>query len=134
MSELGGLLAVAAVAFAAPLLLGLAPSLRLPAVVLELVAGIVLGPSILGWVQLGRPLELLSMLGLAFLLFLGGLEFELARVRGALARTIAVGFALSFGLAFASAAALDAAGLIASPLLVAIIASATALGDRKSVV
>jgi Kef-type K+ transport system membrane component KefB len=96
--------------------------------VLELVAGIVLGPSILGWVQLGRPLELLSMLGLAFLLFLGGLEFELARFRGALARTIAVGFALSFGLAFASAAALDAAGLIASPLLVAIIASATALG------
>jgi len=37
-----GLLGVAALAFAAPLLLGLKPRLRLPSVVLEIVAGIVL--------------------------------------------------------------------------------------------
>ena len=43
-----GLLGVALIAFGAPLLLGLAPRLRLPAVVLEIVAGIVVGPSVLG--------------------------------------------------------------------------------------
>src|SRR2546430_16507011 len=41
MSDLrfGGVLLVAAVAFASPFLLGLAPRLRLPSVVLEIVAG-----------------------------------------------------------------------------------------------
>jgi Kef-type K+ transport system membrane component KefB len=43
-----GLLVVAAIALAAPLLLGLVPALRVPAVVLEIVAGIVVGPSGLG--------------------------------------------------------------------------------------
>jgi Kef-type K+ transport system membrane component KefB len=43
-----GLMLVSAIAFAAPLLLGLVPRLRLPAVVLEIVAGIVFGPSMLG--------------------------------------------------------------------------------------
>ena len=54
MSEIdvSGLVVVAAVAFSAPLLLGLAPAFRLPAVVLELVAGIVIGPSGLGWVEI----------------------------------------------------------------------------------
>ena len=37
--DLTGLLIVVAVAFLAPLVLGLAPALRLPSVVLELVAG-----------------------------------------------------------------------------------------------
>jgi hypothetical protein len=50
------LLIVAAVAFVAPLLLGLLPALRLPAPVLESVAGIVLDPSVLGWVQVDSPL------------------------------------------------------------------------------
>jgi hypothetical protein len=42
---------VAAVAFGAPLLLGFFPSVRLPAIVLELFAGIVVGPSVLGWAE-----------------------------------------------------------------------------------
>ena len=51
----GGLLIVVAAAFGAPLLLVLVPSFRLPAVILEIIAGIVLGPSVLGWVR-GRAL------------------------------------------------------------------------------
>ncbi len=46
-----GLLIVAGVAFLAPLLLGLTPARRLPSVVLEIVAGILIGPSVLGWVK-----------------------------------------------------------------------------------
>ena len=42
--SLTGVLVVAAIAFAVPLLLGLAPTLHLPSVVLEIVAGIVIGP------------------------------------------------------------------------------------------
>ncbi len=77
-----GLLIVAVVAFAAPLVLALTPARRLPAIVLELVAGIVLGPSVLGWVKIDLPISILSVLGLAFLLFLAGLEVELERLRG----------------------------------------------------
>jgi hypothetical protein len=42
--SLSGVFIVAAVAFAIPFLLGLAPALR-PAVVLEIVAGVAIGPS-----------------------------------------------------------------------------------------
>jgi len=76
-----GLLMVAVVAFLAPLLLGLSPVLRLPSVVLGIVAGIIIGPSVLGWVKVDLPLSLLSLFGLAFLLFLAGLEVELERLR-----------------------------------------------------
>jgi Kef-type K+ transport system membrane component KefB len=61
--DFSGLLIVAAVAFSAPLLLGLAPTLRLPAVVLELVAGIAIGPSGFGWVELDEPVEVLLRRG-----------------------------------------------------------------------
>jgi Kef-type K+ transport system membrane component KefB len=44
------LLIVAAVGVLAPLLLGFLPRLRVPSAVLEIVAGVVLGPSVLGWV------------------------------------------------------------------------------------
>ena len=46
-----GLAIVAAVALAAPLALGLFPRVRLPAIVLEIVLGIVIGPQVLGWVS-----------------------------------------------------------------------------------
>ncbi len=57
------LLIVAAVAVLAPLLLGYLPRLRLPAVVVEIVAGVVLGPSVLGWVQIDLPVQILAILG-----------------------------------------------------------------------
>jgi Kef-type K+ transport system membrane component KefB len=123
-----GLVIVAAVAFAAPLLLGLVPALRLPAVVLELVAGIALGPSGLGWVSVDEPIEVLSLVGLAFLLFLAGLEIEFDRLRGRLVGIAGLGFALSFGLALLVAFALDGVGQVQTPLLVAIILVATSLG------
>jgi len=44
MPSFGGLLIVVSVAFAAPLVLGLFPRVRLPSVVLEITAGIVIGP------------------------------------------------------------------------------------------
>src|SRR5438477_2918635 len=122
------LLIVAAPAFAAPLALGLVPALRLPAVVLEIVLGIVLGPSVLGWAKVDDPVQLMSLLGLAFLLLLAGLEVEFEQFRGRLLKLTGLGFILSLGIAFVFALGLHEAGLVKSPLLIAIIGAATSLG------
>jgi Kef-type K+ transport system membrane component KefB len=126
--DFANLLIVVAVAFAAPLVLGLAPALRLPSVVLELVAGIIIGPAGFGWVEVDEPIRVLSLIGLAFLLFLAGLEIEFEKLRGRRLGLVGGSFALSFGIAVVIAFALDAAGQVETPLLVAIILVATSLG------
>jgi len=123
-----GLLIVTVVAFAAPLLLGLSPARRLPSVVIEIVAGIVIGPSVLGWVKVDLPISILSLVGLAFLLFLSGLEVELDRLKGRILLFVGGGFILSFGMALLVGYGFSAAGQVKSPLLVAILLSATSLG------
>ncbi|MDQ4058971.1 MAG: cation:proton antiporter, partial [Actinomycetota bacterium] len=128
-----GLLIVSGVAFLAPLLTGLLPRLRLPSVVLEIVAGIVIGPSVLGWVEPDEAIRTLSVLGLTFLLFLSGLEVEPRRFKGRFLRISAAGLLFSVALSLGLSHALSFAGLIQSPLLVAIILSATSLGLVVSV-
>ena len=122
------LLIVTAVAFAAPFALGLLPSLRLPAVVLELVAGIVLGRSVLGWVRVDDPVAVMALVGLGYLLFLSGLEVEFRRLRGRLLRTALASFAVSIAMGVVVGLALQATGQAGSPLFVAIVLSATSLG------
>lgn len=130
MGELSfvNLLIVVAAGFAAPLALGMIPGLRLPSVVLEIVIGIVIGPAVLGWVEIDQPVEVLALLGLAFLLLLAGLEIDLAALRGALLRAASLGFVISLGLALAAGLVLDLAGVADEPLLIAVILAATSLG------
>jgi Kef-type K+ transport system membrane component KefB len=123
-----GLLIVVVVAFLAPFLLGLAPRVRLPSVVFEIVAGIVIGPAVLGWVEVDQTIEVLALVGLAFLLFLAGLEIDFSELRGRLLGLAALGWALSFGIAVLVGLGLGAVGLVETPLLVAIILAATSLG------
>jgi Kef-type K+ transport system membrane component KefB len=122
------LLIVVAAGFAAPFALGMVPRLRLPAVVLEIVLGIALGPAVLGWVQADEPVEVLSVVGLAFLLFLAGLEIDLHALKGRLLRQASEGFAVSIALAVAAALALYASGIADAPLLIAVILASTSLG------
>lgn len=122
------LFAVMAIAFLAPLLLGLMPRLRLPAVVLEIIAGIVMGPSVLGWVGDDLPIEILSMIGLAFLLFLAGLEIDVECLAGEKLRVALVGLAVSFVLGLAVGYAAFAAGLVTAPFFLAIVLLTTSLG------
>ena len=95
MPALDALLIVVAVAFAAPFLLGLAPWLRVPAVVLEIVAGIARRPV---RARLGRGRRDdrgdRDSSGSRFLLFLAGLEIDFDRLRGRVLRLDARGFAL----------------------------------------
>lgn len=128
MPPLDGLLVVVAVAFAAPFLLGLAPGLRVPAVVLEIVAGIAVGPSGFGWVEVDDTIAVMATIGLAFLLFIGGLEVDFGRLRGAVLRLAVRAYAVSLAIAVAVTLALGAAGLVETPLLVAIALGSTSLG------
>jgi Kef-type K+ transport system membrane component KefB len=128
MPSLTNLLIVSVVAFGAPFVLGLFPSVRLPSVVLEIVAGIVVGPSVLGIVEADQTVSVVALIGLTFVLFLAGLEIDLRRLRGPVLHLTALGFLLSFGIAVLVSLGLGALGLVDTPLLVAIILCATSLG------
>ncbi|QNE16876.1 cation:proton antiporter [Kribbella qitaiheensis] len=122
------LFAVVLVALLAPLLLGLAPRFRIPAVVLEIVAGIVLGPHGLGLVDVDLPVQIVSLLGLGFLLFLAGLEIDVHRLRGRVLRLALLGYLITLVLGGVAGAGFAAAGWVHSPFLLAITLSATSLG------
>jgi Kef-type K+ transport system membrane component KefB len=128
MPSFTNLLIVMVIAFTAPLLLGLFPRLLLPSVVLEIVAGIVVGPSVLGWVEVDEAVEVIALLGLAFVLFLAGLEIEFEKLRGRVLRLTLLGFAISFAVALVVSLGLSAVDLVDTPLLVAIILCSTSLG------
>jgi Kef-type K+ transport system membrane component KefB len=123
----GGLLIVALIAAGAPLL-ATTIRIKVPAVVIEIVAGIVVGPSVLGWVDIDQPIEVLSLVGLAFLLFLAGLEIDLMTLRGDLLRLPLLGFAATLLIGLAAGGAFQAAGWAHSAFFVAIALSATSLG------
>ncbi|HEX4672011.1 MAG TPA: cation:proton antiporter [Solirubrobacteraceae bacterium] len=122
------LLIVVAIGLFAPLALGFFPRFRLPAIVLEIVLGIVIGPSGLGWVTPDLPVSILALVGLAFLLFLSGLEIDLQRLRGQILKLTALGFVVSFVIAIVVGLGLQAGGFVKSPLFVAIVLVATSLG------
>lgn len=85
----------------------LASRLKSPAVIGELVAGVVLGPSLLGWVEPFEAIKLLAEIGIILLLFEVGLETDLMRLvsSGRKSVIVAIGgfifpFALGFGLSY----------------------------------
>jgi Kef-type K+ transport system membrane component KefB len=122
------LLIVVAAGFAAPFALGFLPRLRLPAIVFELLLGILLGPAVLGWVSVDEPVAVMSLIGLAVLLFLAGIEIEFEKLRGKVLRATLLGFVLSFGIAVALGVVLQQAGLVRQPIFLAVLLCATSLG------
>jgi Kef-type K+ transport system membrane component KefB len=118
---------VAAVAFLSPLILGLMPRLRVPSVLVEILAGVVLGPSVLGWAEADTAVSVLALIGVGYLLLLAGLEIDFDTLRGPVLRVAAGGFVVSFGLALAVGYGLWALGAVRSPFLIAVILSATSL-------
>src|ERR671933_211212 len=101
---------VAGIALVAPLALGLT-GLRLPAIVVEILLGILVGPQVLDWAHVDEPVNVLSLFGLAFLLLLAGLEIDFDRLRGRLLRVTLLAFAVSFGGVFVLAVGLAILGL-----------------------
>src|SRR5439155_547227 len=89
---------IAVVALISPLTVAFT-GLRLPEIVVEILLGIVVGPQVLGWASNDERVQVLSLIGLAFLLLLAGLEIDFNRLRGRLLRLTGLGYAVSFGLA-----------------------------------
>lgn len=143
--DFGSLVVVALAAFVVPLLLVVLPGPRIPTVVGEVIAGVALGASGLGLIDpTAGYLDFLFLFGLAFLLFLAGLEFDPAPLRGTLAggmrRVVGtplgralLGMAIRLAVAFAITVALWIGGLLPSPVLVAFLISSTSLGIVLSV-
>src|SRR3954447_4767677 len=123
------LVVVAAIAVCAPLLVGLFPGIRIPAVVLEIVAGIAVGPHGFGLIKaVDVPIQILALIGLAFLLFLAGLEIDIDKLRGRVLRLAALGFVVTLVLGLVAGVVFKAAGTVRSPMFLAIALSATSLG------
>ncbi|MFG6194481.1 cation:proton antiporter [Nonomuraea sp. JJY05] len=117
-----------AVAAGVPFLLAMVPRLPVPGPVLEIVAGVVLGPAVLNVVAADTTVQSLSIIGLGFLLFLAGLEIDLRRLRGPQARLVGAGLAGTVALAAIVGLSLYVAGLAESPLLIGTALVATSLG------
>jgi Kef-type K+ transport system membrane component KefB len=122
------LLLVGVVACLAPLLIYLTHASLLPAVVLEIVGGIIIGPQVLHWVSVDPILRYLSLMGLSYLLFLSGMEVDLERLRGRIMLLVGSGFLLSIVLALLVSYSIHVIGGITSPLFLAIILLSTSLG------
>jgi Kef-type K+ transport system membrane component KefB len=118
---------VSLLAFLAPLVVRLI-RLPVPDIVVQIGFGIVVGPQVLGWARIDEPVRVLSLIGLSFLLFLAGLELDFERLRGRVLRVAANSFVLSFVLALGLGALFGVAGLVKSPLLIAVILAATSVG------
>ena len=121
-------LLVMAAAVAVPLLLGLVPRLPIPSSVVEILAGILIGPALLDWVSDDTVVDVFAKLGVALLLFLAGLEIDFAKLRGRPLQLGLLSFAASLALGLLLALPLGALDIVVDPLLVAIILSATSLG------
>lgn len=122
------LLIISVIAVLAPLSAGALSRFRVPAVVLEIVAGIVCGPTGFGWVEVDVPVQILALLGLAFLLFLAGLEVDLMQLRGRPLVVAVGGYVVTLVIGLAVGGGLHAVGWVQQPLLIAVALSATSLG------
>jgi Kef-type K+ transport system membrane component KefB len=85
---------IASAAFVLPLV---ASRMRMPAVVLEILFGIVVGPAILGWIHESEVVAYLAEVGFFLLMFLSGFEIDFRQLERQGVPQIAVGLAV-FGL------------------------------------
>jgi len=134
------LLLITALAAFVPLLASQLRRLRLPIVVGEILAGMIVGRSGLDLIESSPTLDFLALFGFTYLMFLSGLEVEFGALtsgtvdeksRGRLRRSVLLGlivFLLSLVISYASASVLLFFGLIGDPLIIALILSTTSLG------
>lgn len=122
------LVTIAAAAVIAPLLSELLRRWRVPSVLFELLLGILIGPTLLGWVEVDGFITGLSQLGLAVLFFMAGFEIDFGKLRGSPMNRAIAGwsFTLVAGLALALFLAFE--GVVLSGLLVGLALTTTAIG------
>ena len=91
---------------AARLMAEIAVRLNFPSVIGELMAGIILGPSLFGWIEPNEVIKLLAEIGIILLLFEVGCETDVRRLASTGKKSFIVaigGFLIPFALGFALA-------------------------------
>ncbi|BAS27819.1 cation:proton antiporter domain-containing protein [Limnochorda pilosa] len=119
-----------------PLLTARSRRLKIPLVVGEILAGVLAGPSVLGWVTPDRWLDFLATLGLTYLMFLSGLEVDFgalmrAREAGRATRSFRAPlcfYGLTLLLSAGAALGFAAMGLVRNPWVAALAMATTSLG------
>ncbi|MFM9162738.1 MAG: cation:proton antiporter, partial [Methylocystis sp.] len=101
---------------------------RTPIVALELLLGVMIGPSFANLLSSDETITFLKELGLVFLFFQAGFEIKHYQIGAAELRLGAVAWLISFICALAFSILLWVSGLISAPFLVGIILPTTAFG------
>ena len=107
--------------------------IRMPRLLGELLAGLVLGPPLLGWVQPREAMTVLSDLGIFFLMFYSGMEMDPHELLEHFWVSVAVavgGFVLPFVLGFVVAQAFGATVLQSLFMAMGLSVTALAVGAR----
>jgi Kef-type K+ transport system membrane component KefB len=122
------LVIVTVAALAALLAAVVGSRIALPVVVIEIVAGIVVGPELLDLAQPDDFIDFFSSLGLGMLFFFAGYEIDFERIRGAPLRLAAIGWLLSLVLAYSLGGLLALAGVVLSLIFTGSAMATTAIG------
>jgi Kef-type K+ transport system membrane component KefB len=101
--------------------------LLLPAVVVELLLGVVIGPQVLG-MDVSEFIQFFADLGLGMLFFFAGYEIDLHRIMGLPLRLAVLGWAFSLALAYGIGGLLAAAGIVLSLVYTGSALATTAIG------
>ncbi|HEX3460024.1 MAG TPA: cation:proton antiporter [Acidimicrobiales bacterium] len=121
------LVVIAIIAVAAPIIVDLKPSLRIPAVVVEMVLGTVVGPHGFNLISPNVATDVLSFLGLGFLLFVAGLELNPVEIRRH-AGTVVTDYVISLVIGIGAAYLIARIEPISHPLLLGFALTSTSLG------
>ncbi|MFA6916889.1 MAG: cation:proton antiporter [Parachlamydiales bacterium] len=108
----------------------LAAYFNIPSVIGELAAGIIIGPSLFGWVEISEPIHLLAQIGIILLLFEVGLETDIGKLTSSGGKALSVammGVVVPFVLGYLISSYVFGLSLIAS-LLVGSTLTATSIG------
>lgn len=103
---------------------------QIPSVIGELIAGIILGPSVFGLIELSNPIHLLAQIGIILLLFEVGIETDIGRLSSSGTKAIVVavgGVIIPFIFGFFISSNLFNFSLLTS-LLIASTLTATSIG------
>ena len=127
------LLLLPAAAVAAPIVAAAVTRVaRIPLVVFEILLGLLIGPSLLGWIEPTTVTDTLAELGLAMLFFMAGNEIDFAAIRGRPLRRAGLGWLVSL-VAGVTAGILIAPDLSAGAII-GIALGSTALGTILPIV
>lgn len=99
-----------------------------PVIVIELILGVIIGPQVLGWVEMDSFIEFFRNLGLGMLFFFAGYEIDFDRIKGRPLKLGVLAWLLSVAIAFGAGGLLETSGLVLSFLFTGAAMTSTSLG------